>query len=998
MSQLEDRKKDGAGAGLLAIAVERPVTVMVSAILVVLFGVLAVFDLPIQLTPDVSVPTLTVFTTWPGGSPTEIEAEILEAQEDALKDVQGLVRMSSNASPDRASLTLEFEVGTDVEEALVRVTNRLTQVGDYPEAAEQPIVETSDDSGPPLVVAAIRSRTGGSVAAYRTWVDEEVLPRLQRIRGVGEINHLGGQDTIYEIDFDPSALASRGISVSELAARVRGELRDVSGGEVNLGRRRLIVRTLAVDPDPQHLEEIVLRVAPDGTPIRLGDVAEARMGLRDPNGVAYSDDRPSMVLLLRREAGNNVLEVTRNIRAEIDRLDRELFAPEGLQIEVISDQVDYIEGSLSMVRTNLLLGALLAVIVLFAFLRSFGASGIISLAIPICVFGTALGMTLLGRSVNVVSLAGITFAIGMVLDNSIVSLESIESWRTRPGITSKVAAFEGIKEVWGALVASTATTAAVFIPVITWESEVGQLLRDVAVAISFAVVTSLLVSVWVIPSLASRLPPPKPVDEDRGIGARMRDRVGAAVAWLTRSPIKSLAVVAGAMAACAALSLALLPAMEYLPNGNRNLVFGILVPPPGTSVGELERVGAQVQTEVAQHVGRDVDGIPAIERCFFVGSPTRIFSGAVAADPERVPEMTNYLRTVQGRLPGYIAFTTQASLFGRRGNSRSIEVNLAGSDLLMLSSVGEQMFGRLREALPGAQVRPVPSLDPGSPELRARPRRAEAAPMGISTADLGITLDAFVDGAIIGELGQDGEPQINVLARARRADGTRILTPDDIRSAPVATPDDGVVPFGVLAELSEELGPTVIQRIERRRALTLTVSPPDDIPLETALARIEHDVVDPMQRSGDIPPELVVDYSGAAGDLEVAKTQFGEVLLLALLICYLLMAALFEDFLAPIVVLVTVPLAAAGGVIGLVLLDRFIAPAPLDLMTAIGFLILIGVVVNTAILVVEGAMARLQTEPDLDAAIRWAVERRVRPILMTTLTSLAGLLPMVVLP
>ncbi|MEM9068174.1 MAG: efflux RND transporter permease subunit [Myxococcota bacterium] len=982
------------GAGLLAIAVARPVTVSVSAILVILFGVLALKDLPIQLTPDITIPTLSVSTQWPGASPTEIETEILEPQEDALKDVQGLVRMTSTASPDRANLTLEFEVGAEIDEALVRVTNRLTQVGNYPEAANEPTVETADGVGPPLAVVAIRSDEGDPVEGYRTWVRDTVLPQLQRIPGVGDIFHIGGRDTIYEIEFDPAALAARSLSVPTLAARVQGELRDVSAGDITLGRRRLIVRTIAVDSDPAFLEEIVLAAGPDGTPVRLGDVASARLGLREATGVAFSDDRPSMVLLLNREAGHNVLEVTRDIRSAVEELDERLFAPEGLSIEVLSDQVAYIEGSLAQVRLNLLLGGILAILVLLLFLRSFGASGIVSLAIPICVFGTALGMTLFGRSVNVVSLAGITFAIGMVLDNSIVSLESIDRWRRRPGTSSRDAAFFGIGEVWGALVASTATTAAVFIPVITWESEVGQLLRDVAVAVSFAVITSLLVSVWVIPSLASRLPGPKASDER---AHPLRARVGGAVQWLVRSRLRSSLVVGGAIGTCIALSLAFLPPLEYLPQGNRNLVFGILVPPPGTSVAELDRVGRRVQAEVKEHLGQRVGEVPSISRSFFVGSPTRIFSGAVATDPTEVKPMLDYLREVQGRMPGFIAFTTQASLFGRSGGGRAIDVNLAGPNLLALSATGRRVFGALKEALPGAQVRPVPSLDPGAPELRARPRRGETAPLGASTAELGLTLDALVDGAIIGELGPEGQPQVDVIARARRSDGGTFETPDDLRSAPVAVAGE-VVPLGVLVDLEEELGPTVIQRIERSRALTLRVSPPEELALERALKIVEDDVVAPMLADGTIPRDIEVSFSGAAGDLEIAKDQFAGVLLLALLISYLLMSALFEDFLAPLVVLATVPLAAAGGVLGLRLVDQAIAAQPLDLMTALGFLILIGVVVNNAILVVDGALARLREEDDLHAAIRWSVERRVRPILMTTLTSLAGLTPMVVLP
>lgn len=988
------------GGGLLRVAVERPVTVVVTAILVVLFGALSVVDLPIQLTPDISIPRLTVRTRWPGASPSELETEILEPQEDALKDVPGLVRMRSEAGANGASLTLELAVGTDIDDALVRVTNRLTQVGGYPEAADDPSVETADDSGPPLAVIAVRSARGEPVASYRTWVEDSILPELQRIRGVGDIRLVGGQDTVFLVEFDPGELAARGIGVPQLAARLRTELRDISAGDLTLGRRRLLVRTMAVDARPARLEDVILGAGADGTPVRLGDVARVSLGLRDPTGVAFSDDRPSLVLLLSREAGSNVLEVTRQIRQRVAELDRERFQPEGLELEVLSDQVEYIQGALNLVQENLIVGALLAVFTLFFFLRSFGASAIISLAIPISVFATALGMTALGRSVNVVSLAGITFAVGMVLDNSIVSLESIDTWRSKVS-DPKEAAYRGIGEVWGALVASTATTAAVFIPVITWQGEVGQLLRDVAVAISFAVVASLVVSVWVIPGLAGRVLKSKPVTLESASPSTLanisRRRIGAAVDWVTSSVPRSLAVVVAAVSLCSVLAIVLLPPLEYLPKGNRNLVFGILVPPPGTSVAELDGVGMQLQSTVMANADPGGDR-PSVARSFFVGSPERVFAGAVADDPSRVGEMLAWLRGVQAQIPGFISFATQASLFGRAGGGRSIEVNLSGTDLGTLTEVGARMFDAVREAMPGAQVRPVPSLDPGSPELRARPRRGETAPLGVATTDLGLTLDALVDGAIVGELGPEGEPQLDLVVRAVRGRGERIDEPEEILGVPVATPGGDVVPFGVLADLSEELGPTVIQRIERRRAITLEISPPEDVPLERALAIVEDGVIGEMRAEGAIPAGVQITYSGTAGDLDVAKGQFANVLLLAVIISYLLMSALFEDFLAPIVVMVTVPLAAAGGVMALRAVDALLSPQPLDLMTALGFLILIGVVVNNAILVVDGALARMREGDVLEDAVRQAVEARVRPILMTTLTSLAGLLPMVLVP
>jgi HAE1 family hydrophobic/amphiphilic exporter-1 len=984
--------------GLTWIAIQRPISVIVGIVLVVLFGALSLVDLPIQLTPDITTPTITISTAWPGAAPLEIETEILEQQEEVLKNVQGLTRMESSASTDSGSVTLEFEVDTDIEEALVRVTNKLSQVASYPDAVREPVVQTANSAGPPLAVIAIRDPEKRSVAAYRTWVEDEILPDIDRIPGVAGIRFIGGQDTEVHVLFDARALAARGLSVQEVSDRVRSELRDISGGDVTLGKRRYLVRTDVAPDTPSALEEVVLGASSDGTPILLGDVAEVKLALRKPTGVAIVQDRPAMVMLLTREANTNVLEVTREVYGVVDRLQREEFSREGLQIEILADQVEYIEGALELVQQNLLLGASLAIVVLFLFLRTLGASAVISVAIPVCAFATALGMQALGRTINVVSLAGITFAIGMVVDNSIVALESIDTWRTRAPNT-RIAAYRGIREVWGAIIASTATTVAVFIPIVLWQGEVGELLRDVAVAIALAVSVSLVVSVLVIPSLAARLLSQGQTLDIGGLtdfGRRFRSRITEQVRWLCGSTWRAGTTLVIAIVGSLLIAWALLPPMEYLPTGNRNLVFGILVPPPGYSIEELEATGNRLQGEMARYTGKETDGEPNIKRSFFVGSPDRVFAGAVAERKEDVGRMLDLLRRVQSKIPGMISFATQASLFGRTiGGGRVVEIDIQGSELPTLTSVGSRLFRDLRDALPGAQIRPEPSLDPGAPELHILPLRREAAQLQMGGAELGLTVDALIDGAIIGEYTPMGEPKLDVVLRAVTDEGDMLPDAPALLSAPVATPSGRTVPLGALAEIEEELGPSVIRHLERRRAITLSVSPPEDLALEEAIGIIRDDVIGGLQAEGEVPGGVEFGLSGAAGKLEIAQKQFGNILLLAVIISFLLIAALFEDFLSPLAVLVSVPLAAAGGAGGLWLVNALLGKQPLDLMTALGFLILIGVVVNNAILVVDGSLARLRAGSTLREAVPLAVEARVRPIFMTTATSLAGLLPMV---
>jgi hydrophobic/amphiphilic exporter-1 (mainly G- bacteria), HAE1 family len=996
----QEAEKDPERRGLLRTLVDRPVTVTVGVILVILAGAVSVVGLPIQITPDVTTPTLTVTTRWPGAAPVEIETDILEPQEDTLKNLMGLVKMESSARPDQGQIELELQVGTNTEEALVRVTNALSQVPSYPAGARLPVVTASNPSGPPLAVLTITAPDGRNPGAYRTWAEERVIPRIERVPGVANALLIGGRDTQVHVDFDMAELAARGLTVPDVARRVGAELRDVSGGDLRFGKRQYLLRTPVAPQRPEDLAKVVLGAGPDGTPIVLGDVATVGLGLREPAGVAMNDDRPSMVILLWREAGTNVLEVTQGVRAAADELQSRLMAPEGLRIQVVSDQVDYITGALALVRQNLLLGACFAIVVLLLFLRSVGASLIISLAIPVCVFGTALGMTLYGRSVNVVSLAGITFAVGMVLDNSIVALESIDTWRARVASAAE-AAYRGIQDVWGAILASTLTTAAVFVPIITWEGEVGQLLRDVAVAIAFAVMFSLVVSVVVIPSMAAKLLKPR-LNGSNGsklarMGDRFRDRIRDQVAWVTSSARRSAAIVVLAVSSTVLLGVWLLPPVEYLPTGSRNLVFGIVVPPPGYAIEELEAMGRRTQSRLAEHTGVEKDGVPAIERSFFVGSPERLFSGAIAQDPRRIGELVQFLRKLQSEIPGVFAFTNQASLFGGTlGGGRSIEIEISGGNLVTLSGVGTRMLGMLREKMPGAQFRPIPSLDPGAPELRAIPRRDEAAALQLSAADLGLVVSSLVDGTFVGEYGEEGRPKVDVVMRAKDRAGRELTSVAQLSVAPVATPSGHVVPLSALAELREELGPTVIRRVERRRAITLEVSPHETMALEEGIRIIRSDVVRPLQEQGAIPEDVDITLSGTASKLEEAASRFGWVLLLAVVILFLMMAAVFEDFLAPAAVLVTVPLAAAGGIVGLRLVDVLTGGQPLDLMTSVGFVILLGVVVNNAILVVDGSVARLREGWRLAEAVPEAVRLRVRPIFMTTATSLAGLLPMVI--
>ncbi len=982
---------------LIELAIRRPVGVSVAVALVALFGVLAVTGIPIQLTPDIALPRISVGTAWPGASPEEVEKELLEVQEEALRGVPGVARFESNARPSWGSITMEFRVGQDMTEALLAVSNRLSQIPRYPENVQEPLIEAADATGPPLAVLIIKSddEENRPVTRWRKWAEDQVVSRYERIPGVGSVGLRGGQDREVQVTFDPALLASHGLAPRHVVRALRANNVNISAGDYSLGKRRWVVRVLGEAEVAEQLEALVLRPAgPEGGTVALGDVADVDWGLHKRGFFVLNNGRESLALLFFRESGYNVLEVTREIHEVTRQLQEGPLAARGLTIEVVADQTAYIEGALGLVQQNILLGGLLAALVLLAFLRTLRPALVVITAIPVSILATLLLMDATGRSINVVSLAGMAFAVGMLIDASIVVLENIDTWLQR-GVSPAKAALEGTREVWGAVLASTLTTIAVFVPILGWQAEVGQLLRDVALAVSLAVTSSLLVSITLIPSMAGKVLRRGNGDERRP--SRIRLLILRQVSWIAASRARAAGVALLGIGLALVLALAFVPKLEYLPRGNRPLLFGMMFTPPGYSLEEIRGIGERIQGQLVPLLDGDRGEVPQLAGTFFVGSPSFIFMGARTADHRRIHDLLPYMRGLLRGEPGSFGVVNQAGLFGRGvGGGRSIDLDIRGSDLEQMIGAGRAIMGRLMAELPGAQARPIPSLDLGSPELQVVPDREALGRAGMTVEDLGISVDALLDGRIVDEFSAGEAFRADIVLRADPA-----LLPDgeSLALAPVATPV-GVMSLDALARLEEGRGPTQIRRIDRRRAITLQVTPPDEMPTEEAMERVREGVLDPLRADGSLPPELEVDVSGEAGKLTEAKSAFGRVLLLAIVVTFLLLAALFEDFRAPLVILVSVPASMAGGVIALRLVDKAtVAGQPLDMMTALGFVMLVGIVVNNAILIVHGALQReREGESSRAEAVVAAVDWRIRPIFMSALTSLAGLTPLVVFP
>ena len=573
---------------LVDTAIKKPVSVTVGVILVILFGLLSVFRIPIQLTPNVDLPEISIETRWDGASPVEVEREIIDVQEDELKNLEGLEEMNSESQDSSAYINLMFEVGTDQDEALLKVSNKLEQVKQYPVDVDKPVIKAGGRFETAIAWMILEAKPGytGVLTQEFDFIDEQIKPRLERITGVASANIFGGRERELQVIVDAVAMAARKVTIPELMAALEVENQNISAGDFDEGKRRYIARTVGEYTDTADVAAVIIKRV-KGIPVTVGDIGTVVLGFKEPEVSVRHAGIPTIVMNSVREPGSNVLVVMKDLRETLAELNQNILADRNLRLIQVYDETGYIYSAISLVKQNIYIGGALAITVLLIFLRSFASTIIVAVAIPISVIGTFLVMTLFGRNINVVSLAGLSFAVGMVVDNSIVVFENIFRHREM-GKTRIKAAFDGTVEVWGAVLASTLTTVAVFLPIVFVEEEAGQLFRDIAIAISSAVVLRLVVSITVIPTLSAKIlgkvkrakaPTTKKLSLN-GFASAFIGGIAGFIRWMTGLVTARIMVVVVLTAVAVGLAVGLMPKTEYLPEGNRELLFGILLPPP----------------------------------------------------------------------------------------------------------------------------------------------------------------------------------------------------------------------------------------------------------------------------------------------------------------------------------------------------------------------------------------------------------------------------------
>ncbi|MEX0742242.1 MAG: efflux RND transporter permease subunit, partial [Phycisphaeraceae bacterium] len=729
---------------LIRFAINRPVTITVSVILIVLFGLISLGMIPIQMTPNIEQTVISVDTRWEGASPDEIEKDIIIEQEKFLRSVTGLRKMLSTARLGQGEITLEFDQGVPKELALREVSDKLREVPSYPQNVDEPVVRATNPSDRDYITWIIIrvDDPNFDVRFLQDFFDDRVKPELDRVTGVAEVNVLGGFEREVHVSIDPNRMAQHSISPSQFAAALQTQNRDASAGELVEGKLDIRVRSVGRYDTMEQIESTLIS-SPGESIVRVKDVADVSIGFKKPLRTVRNKGQVVLAMNAQREVGSNVIAVMEQFRERLAWVEDTLLPAEaerlgiegGIQLDQVYDQTVYINDSVELVQQNILFGGSIAVIVLMTFLRSARATAIIALAIPTSVIGTFVVMAAMGRTLNVISLAGLAFAVGLVVDNAIVVLENIDR-HIGLGEKPAVAAYKATQEVWGAILASTLTTISVFIPILLIEEEAGQLFRDIALAICAAVSLSLLVAITVIPSAASRWLKPmkqKPkasnaqqtqAAEPGRMGRVLRTivRLPAMLVWgfgsfidkVAQTWVLRLAIIVAMTGVAIVGAVVLVPASDYLPQGNRNLVFGMINTPPAYNLEQKVQIGRNIEESVRPYwelheqegpgatlplqTQRGEVNVPGMNNFFFVATPQMMFMGGTSNDDANVPPVQAMLNHTLMQQAAIAGFATQMPLFqtSGRGAGNAMELEITGADLEEVSAVALHLRDQLR--------------------------------------------------------------------------------------------------------------------------------------------------------------------------------------------------------------------------------------------------------------------------------------------------------------
>ncbi len=964
---------------IAAVSIKRPIATTMIYLIVITLGLISFRFLPVDLLPPIEFPQLNIRVNYGNVGPEEMELIITERLENAVAGVPNLEQVSSFSGEGNSNITLRFAEGTNLDEAANDVRAALDRVRDnLPDEVEPPEIGKFDPNQQPIVILGARSNR--PLAELTTVLEEELMRRFQQIPGVGSIEVWGGVYREVNIDLLRDRLIASELTAGDVATAIGRENVNLPGGNVRDGLRDLYVRTFGEYTNVQQIADTVVTVV-DGNPVRVKDVAEVELGYRDIGRYVEVAGLPTIRMGLRKQTGANTVEVAERIREEMEAINE---SRSDLQMQVIQDQSTFIQNSIDNVRNSAIWGGILSVIVLLSFLRNASATLVISVSVPISIIATFALIYFGGFTLNQMTFGGIALGVGMIVDSSIVVLENIVRQRQR-GLGYEESARVGTGQVASAIIASTLTTCVIFLPVWFMQTTTATLFRELAIVVVFAQLSALVIALTLVPMLASRFLKMPPISADRPA------RFAAIEAWYARTLDRLLdrrgTVVASAFGAFVlALVVARSIPFELAPQTDGETIQVGMRMDDGTNIAVMYEyvqlldagVRAAVSPDDVLFLTKDVRNNRANVEITLKPPQERRITTAEIADEIR--------NNVSNTIPGANIWVSAESglrvlrqLFQSGGNQgSSLELQLRGYDLEAAEDLAQDIASRI-ERVPG-----VEDVDASNRERRPQRNvtfdRERISQLGIGVQDIAVAIQTSVGGRRAGVYRVGGE-EIDINVRLRPEDRMSAL---DLQNIGVRT-SAGILPVSALITQETGRGPTTISRIDGQRVSYITANLEEGVALGDAVERIRGVLADLR-----MPEGFSVYFGGEYEEQQKAQRDCLLAILTALALIYMVMAAQFERFVDPLIVMAAVPTAAVG-----VVPAMLVTGTTFNLQSLMGVVMLTGIAVNGAIVLVDyiNLLRREQGMP-VRAAVIEAGRLRLRPILMTTTTTVLGLLPL----
>lgn len=960
------------------------VTTIMAYVLIVVFGIMGFTSLPLALLPDIELPMAVVYTTYSNAGPQEVENMVTKTIESACASVSGMDEIQSLSSEGSSMVMVTFADGTDMDEAMVDLRDRIDRVkGFLPEDADAPMTMTIDVDAMPVVTVGLK---GADLAELQAIAEDDIQPALERIDGVASVDIAGGYENEIAIDTDADRLAGYGLSVSYIAQMLAAENVALPAGEVQSGDQSFSVRA---DGEFSSVSDIAntLIPLPTGGTVRLSEVANVYVAPKEQTAIAKIGGEPCITISVNKQSDTNTLQVAERAKEALDEVTA---LQPTLDWSLLMDQSDMINMTVDSVIQNIVFGVLLAAIVLFVFLRDLGATAVISVSMPICIISVFLIMQVFDITMNMMSLGGIAMGVGMIVDNSIVVLENIFHYRS-DGCDRFTSCVEGTKEVALSISASTLTTVAVFLPIGLSGGLSGMMFREFCITICSLLLASLLIALTLVPVLCYAL-------LDRGGKHRMRmPDTGHDIAdrplmrkykellahFITHR--KKAIIISGAMIVAFLGSIAI-AGVELMPQMDESMVAIGVEMPVGS---DLEDVSAMAD----RAVDIALEQVPEIESIYYSTGGASMSTTSTAnsasitvnlvdkSDRDRSSQqVADDLRPYMQDLAGAeISVEASGTMDMSSMTGDAISVTLRGDDYDKLSQTAEQLAGQLA-ALPGA-IEVSSSASEQVPEVEITLNRANASRFGLTAATIGQAVRGELSGQTATQLKVNGE-EITVTVRGDSRAETSI---DALKSVMIPTQTGGSVPLSLVANVETVLAPQSINRLNQSRTVTITGGAADNVST-SEMSQAVQGVLDTFE----LPDGITYETGGEMEEMINTFTQLAYALVVALGLVYFVLASQFESFVMPVIIMTILPIGLLGSLFTLPLTGNKIS-----MVAFIGVIMLAGTVVNSSIVLIDYMNIRRKRGEDKDTAILNACPRRVRPVLMTTLTTVLGLLPMV---